>query len=313
MPTELFTTYIGSRVDNSTMKYELDDFELELRVRDLTPKTVIGYMDRLKQFSDYLVRQGVKFLEVDRQVMRLYVLDLGKRKLSNCSINGYLKVLRIFWEYIIEEKLWTQENPVRGIRSLPENGVVKRILSVKEVDLILSIPDRSTFYGLRLYCILRVFYDSGIRLQELINLKVDDVNLEQGTLLINGKGRKQRYSTIGLGTVKAVKRYLFYYRTKLPGDRLFCSPKGHPILDTTIQRRLRQIGRKLNIPLTPHLLRHTAATHRAAAGMPAFMLQRFLGHSSISTTQRYVHLSDRETQIAAFHHYSSLDAVLKKK
>jgi integrase/recombinase XerC len=313
MPTELFTTYIGGKVDNSSMKHELEDFELELRVRDLTTKTIIGYMDRLKQFSDYIVQQGVHFLEIDRQVIRQYVLALGERKLSNCSINGYLKVLRIFWNYIIEEGLWNQENPLRGLKLLREKKAIRRILSQKELSLVLSIPDRSTFYGLRLYCILLVFYDSAIRLSELINLTLGDVDLEQGTLLVNGKGRKQRFSTIGLTTVKALKRYLFYYRSKMPGDRLFCSPKGHPVLDTTIQRRLRQIGKKLNIPLTPHLLRHTAASHRAAAGMPAFMLQRFLGHSSISTTQRYVHLSDRETQIETFHHYSGLDAVLRKK
>lgn len=308
-----FLTYIDKIADNSPMKHELEDFELSLRVRDLTEKSIRGYMERMKRFSDFLVKSELTFLEVSRKVVRKYILDLLKQNLSNVSINGYLKVLRIFWNYVIEEDLWSQENPIRGLKLLPEPMIEKRILNQKELRLVLNIPDRSTFYGLRTYCVLLVLYDSAIRLGELMNLKLDDVDLAQGTLLVNGKGRKQRYSTVGLETVKTINRYLYKYRSKMPGDRLFCSSIGHPLNATTLQRRFRMIGKKLGIPLTPHLLRHTAASHRAAAGMPAFMLQRFLGHSSISTTQRYVHLSDRETQIAAFHHYSSLDAVLKKK
>ena len=308
-----FLTYIDKIADNSPMRHELEDFELSLRVRDLTEKSVRGYMERMKRFSDFLVKSEVTFFEVSRKVVREYILDLLQQKLSNVSINGYLKVLRIFFRYVIEEDLWTAENPTRGMKLLREEQVEKRILTEKEVSLVLHVPDRSTFYGLRTYCVLLVFYDSAIRLSELMNLKLDDIDLAQGTLLVNGKGRKQRYSTIGLETVKVINRYLYKYRSKMPGDHLFCSSMGHQINATTLQRRFRAIGKKLGVPLTPHLLRHTAASHRAAAGMPAFMLQRFLGHSSISTTQRYVHLSDRNTQIETFHHYSGLDAVLRKK
>jgi site-specific recombinase XerD len=295
-------------VDDKSMREAIQHFEFNIRAKNLSPKTISVYGERLGYFARYLREQGLAFCEVTRLTVQQYILHLKDRGLADISINGQLKVLRIFYKFLLSEEL-AETDPTSRIQLLKTERRLKPILSESQIEQLLSVPNRKIYTGMRNFCIILVFYDTLIRLQELINIKIQDVDLESGIIKIMGKGRKERVVPFGATTAKHLHRFLRGHRRTIPGDILFCNAKGHALDQRNVQRILERIGDRVGVHVSPHLIRHTAASDRALSGMPAFLLQRLLGHTTIQMTEKYVHLVDSERLRLVSRQHSPLDSM----
>lgn len=300
-----FKSLLGA-VDDRHMKAALKQFEYHVRTKNLTPKTISVYGERLGYFRRFLSAKGIAFEDVDRLTVQDFILSQKDRGLADISINGQVKVLKIFFKFLKDEGLIVSD-PTEKIQLLRTEKKMKPVLSEDQIEAMLAVPDRSTFVGMRNFLIILVFYDTLIRLSELINLKLGDIDLDGGTLRIMGKGRKVRMVPIGMKTVKYIHKFIIRHRQGITSDYLFTTQLGMPLDHRNVMRILQRIGNKVGVHVSPHLLRHSGASHRAVSGMPAFLLQRLLGHSTIQMTERYVHLVEDEKLKAAFRQYSPAD------
>ena len=183
------------------------------------------------------------------------------------------------------------------------------ILSEQNIEQLLSVPKRKFFTGMRNFCMILVFYDTLIRLSELINIRIRDVDLDNGTIKVFGKGRKERIVPIGAKTCKYLHRFMVIHRKDIRGEYLFSTMRGLPLDPRNILRILERIGDRVGVHVSPHLIRHSAASHRAISGMQAFLYQKLLGHTTIQMTEKYVHLVDNEKLKVSFKRFNPLDTI----
>jgi len=301
-----------SEVDNKNMRDLIIDFDYHVRAQGLTDKTRQCYIERLMRFCKYSKQKGKDFGRVDKAVIQSYVFYLQDQGVKNISINGYLKVLKIFYRYLHSENL-IKQNPAAAVPLLRTERVIKPILSEAEIHKVISAASKNNLLGLRNLCMFLFMYDTGCRVSELTGLKLSDIDIEHGTGIVYGKGRRERVITFGLMTAKYLHRWLTKYRNGIIGERFFCTPQGRELDRHNVRKCMLRLGRKAGVHLSPHKIRHTAASHRAMNGMPGFLLQRFLGHSSIQTTQQYINLADNDKVNEAIRHFSLLDAMGRKK
>lgn len=297
-----------SAVDDKNMKGALKLFEFHIRTKNLTPKTISVYGERLGYFWRYLKENGIAFEKVTRHTIQDFILAQQIKGLADISINGRIKVLKIFYKFLKGEGL-IDEDPAEKIPLMKMERRFKPILTEQNIEQLLSVPNRKYFTGMRNFCMILVFYDTLIRLSELINIRQRDVDLDNGTIKVFGKGRKERIVPIGAKTCKYLHRYLVYHRKDIQSEYVFCTHKGMPLDQRNILRILERIGDRVGVHVSPHLIRHSAASHRAMSGMPAFLLQKLLGHTTIQMTEKYVHLVDNEKLKVAFKQFSPLDAI----
>lgn len=293
-------------VDDRSMQAALKQFEYHVRTKNLTPKTVSVYGERLGYFQRFLKQRGVAFEQVDRPTIQDYVLWQKERGLADISINGQIRVLKIFFKFLKEEGLFPSD-PTEKIHLLRMEKKLKPVLSEDQIEAMLAVPDRTNFVGMRNFVMVLVFYDTLIRLSELINLKMNDVDLEVGTLRILGKGRKVRIVPLGMKSVKYLHKFFMRHRQIINSEFVFTTCRGTTLDHRNVLRILERIGNKVGVHVSPHLIRHSGASHRAVSGMPAFLLQRLLGHSTIQMTERYVHMVEDEKLKAAIKQYSPTD------
>jgi len=282
-----------NRVTDPILHDALKLFEFRVRSMNLTRKTIDGYAERFGYFSKYLDSRSIGFSDITSTTIREYMLSWLERGLSPHSVNGQLRILRAFMTYLKQEGD-RSDDPSYGIPYVKAPKEAKPILSEEDIKKLLLQPNRKTFTGMRNYCIVLVLYDTLIRLNELINIREEDLDINSGVIRIMGKGRKVRHVPMSDNTAKQLLLYIRKFRGNLLGDSVFCSLKGAQMKPRRVQRILSDIGDKVSVHVSPHLLRHTGASHRALAGMPAFLLQRLLGHSTMQMTQQYVHLVDDE-------------------
>jgi integrase/recombinase XerD len=293
-------------VDDKTMQEALRQFEFHIRTKNLTPKTISVYGERLGYFQRYLRDNRIPFENVNKLTIQSYILFQKQRGLADISVNGQIRVLRVFFKFLRNEELISND-PMEKIQLLKTEKRMKSVLSEKEIEKLLAVPDKRTFAGLRNFCMLLVFYDTLIRLTELINIKFSDIDVNTGMIRVLGKGRKERHVPIGAKTAKYLYKFMCMHRKRVDSDHVFCTTSGRIQDQRNVQRILERIGQRVGIHVSPHLIRHSAASHRAMQGMPAFLLQRLLGHSTIQMTEKYVHLVDNEKLKVALRQYSPLD------
>ncbi|MBD3299564.1 MAG: tyrosine-type recombinase/integrase [candidate division Zixibacteria bacterium] len=292
--------------DERSMKEALRQFEFHVRTKNLSPKTISVYGERLGYFARYLRSNAIAFETVTRSTIQDYILWQKERGLADTSINGQIRVLRVFFKFLKEEEHFDTD-PTEKIQLLRVERKMKPVLKEEQIQAMLAVPDRRRFVGMRNFVMLLVLYDTLIRLSELINLKLSDVDLEQGTLRIYGKGRKVRIVPIGMKTVKYLHKFFVKHRKGISSDHVFTTNRGTVLDPRNVMRILERIGNKVGVHVSPHLIRHSGASHRAIAGMPAFLLQRLLGHTTIQMTEKYVHLVEDEKLKAAFKQFSPAD------
>lgn len=240
--------------------------------------------------------------------LRAYLDHLYQSGLSNRSVARHLTTLRNFCTFLLREGR-IAEDPSEHLRSPRQWQTIPKFLNTQDIERLIQAPDRSRPNGLRDHAMLELLYATGLRVSELCRVGVGDLNLDMGVLRTTGKGNKQRIVPVGTAAVRAVGEYLERGRAELLKSRasrfLFVTARGGCLTRQAFWKLLAGYGRKAGIfhGLTPHVLRHSFATHLLEGGADLRSVQIMLGHADISTTQIYTHvLRSRLRSTVGKHH-----------
>ncbi len=280
----------------------IDEFLTLLRVeRGLADNTLLAYKCDLKKLLVHAEKSKKSLLTIDRGDLIELLADLKDSGSNAASISRLVSAVRGFYKFIITEGL-SKTDPTSYLESPKPWQTLPRFLSQDEVEALLSQPDMETDIGLRDRTMLETLYATGLRVSELVGLKFSDINLDTGVLSCFGKGSKQRLVPMGRSAVSFLKRYLPARLRLLNGkqsDFLFIDPYGKMITRHKFWKLIKSYGEAAKIDyVTPHLLRHSFATVLLANGADLRSVQMMLGHSDISTTQIYTHVTNERLKSA---------------
>jgi integrase/recombinase XerD len=286
----------------------IDDFINYLRIeRGLANNTIQAYSRDLTGFAEYLNKIRRTPFDISKEEISDYVVILDK-KFSARSVARNVSSVKMFFRFLASEGRM-ETNPARLIETPRLPRKLPEFLNKNEVDLLLSQPDHSTKLGLRDRAMLEILYATGLRVSELINLKVLDVNLEAGFVRTMGKGSKERVVPLGQKATDALKGYLEESRLMLSKGAnpsyLFLNSRGKPISRQGFWKIIKAYGIRANIKkrISPHSLRHSFASHLLEGGADLRSVQILLGHADISTTQIYTHVTrERLRELHEKHH-----------
>ncbi|TSB46571.1 site-specific tyrosine recombinase XerD [Alkalicoccobacillus porphyridii] len=281
------------------MRMEIEDFIHYLQIeRGYSTNTITSYQNDLSSYSSYLknVEQCNSFAEVERSLIVNYLYFLMEKGRAQSTIARNIASIRGLHQFLLREGRVKQDPSVHVEIPKPAKRLPK-ILSMQEVEALLTAPDSNDLMDIRNRAMLEIMYATGIRVSELIGLKTSDAHISMGFLRCVGKGNKERIIPLGSQAKDAVHTYLESSRPALlkknRHDLLFVNHRGNPLTRQGFWKILKQIAVKANItkPLTPHTLRHSFATHLLENGADLRAVQEMLGHVDISTTQIYTHVT----------------------
>ena len=276
--------------------------------------TIENYCSDIIQYLDYLASEGINFKKVEYSDLRFYLMYLKEKKQeNNSSIDRKLSALRGFYKFLATEKI-TDNNAFSLVTGLKKEKKLPRYFEYNELEELFKVPDLRTALGQRDRLILEMLYATGLRVGELVSVKVGDIDLGSRVILVVGKGNKERRVTYGDYCHDALKLYLsdgYLKLNKNVSDYLFLNNNGEVITERGIRYVLDQVIKKtsLNKSISPHVLRHSFATHLLNEGCDLLTVQKLLGHESISATQIYTHVTtDRLKEV----YYNSFPRAIKK-
>jgi integrase/recombinase XerD len=292
---------------DSHWKTYVDAFVFGCKIRNLAPRTLNVYAERLGYLARHLEARGIDIEEVKRQDIQDYLLTLIGN-VSDETVNGRIRVYRRFFNYLEEESLWEKSNPTHKLKLIKASKRIKQVITPEQIEHAIRTLNKSTFEGYRNLTMILLFWDAMIRKEELITLKVESLDLRGGLLTVYGKGRKERQVPLGVKTIKAIHFYLNRWRNGTPGNLVFCQRNGNPITSRHCHKIIQDIGKKANLVLYPHLIRHSAATYFIRQGGSPVILQKILGHTSLNVTQNYLHMSNQD-MVESYSRFSPSNAI----
>jgi len=281
------------------MNEDLIDAFLEYLVseRSAPENTLAAYANDLRAFSDWMVEKGLDCGRISAGHLREFTSQCKLSGLKTTSINRRLTAIRQFFRFLLQEEL-VDSDPTRDIVRAKKALYLPEVLSIEEVDRLLGAPDCSTPLGLRDKAMLELLYATGLRVSELVGLKLQNLNLHVGYLMTRGKGGKERLVPLGESAQARVQEYLGRGRPQLVHkavDALFCSNRGTAMTRQNFWYIIKRHAADCGIlkPISPHTLRHSFATHLLSGGADLRSVQMMLGHADISTTQIYTHITSQ--------------------
>ncbi len=284
------------------MEKNLDQFITYLLVeRNASPYTARNYRREVGEFLRFLKGEGVSSLqEIDRQVLTRYLLWLRAKGYAKASIRRRISELRSFFRYLVGQKI-VESNPIEAISAPKVPQRLPRYLKPEEIGAIMQAPDTSQPLGQRNRAILEILYATGMRISELTGLDVGTGKITRGEMMVRGKGGKDRIVLLGRPAREALDLYLKEGRPRLLKGRrtsaLFLNRSGERLSVRGVQSMLDRCAKKAGVSwVTPHLFRHTFATHMLGGGADLRVVQELLGHVSLSSTQVYTHVSQRRAR-----------------
>jgi len=281
------------------MDEHLDKFVTYLIAeKNASPYTVKNYRHEIRQFFDFLKEQGIdSWGGVDRYILRRYLAWLQAEGYVKASITRRISELRSFCRYLVREDV-LDANPIRVISSPKVPKRLPDYLDLHQVEALLAAPDATAPQGQRDRAILEVLYASGLRVSELVSLNLSNLDLRHGELRVWGKGAKERLALLGKPACRALTRYIEDGRSKLIKENratsaLFLNRLGSRLSTRSVSNILDKYAKLAGLErrVTPHVIRHTFATHLLDGGADLRTVQELLGHASLSTTQIYTHVS----------------------
>ena len=265
--------------------------------KGLSESTIDSYARDLARYARFLrANKILTIADTDTPVILKYLLTLRDKGLGIRSRARHLVTLRGFYRFAVQEKVLTKD-PVRLVE-LPKFGVkLPDVLSFDEIKTLLDAPDTKTAKGLRNAAMLELLYAAGLRVSELIHVKMSDINIESGFVRVFGKGSQERVVPIGSHAREKIQSYVARGRSILLKEALspylFVARAGKPMTRQGFWKLLKQYGNQAGISkkITPHSLRHSFASHLLEGGADLRSVQMMLGHVDISTTQIYTHVA----------------------
>ena len=280
--------------------YPIEDYIHFIRVeRQLSANTLASYRRDLEGYAQHLqdVQQLKDYNEVNREHILLHLENLRTEGKTARTVARHISSIRSFHQFLLREKVTTTD-PTVHLEMPQVEQKLPRVLSIEEIDALIAAPDRSKPQGVRDIAMLELLYASGMRISELIELNIEDIHLTMGFVRVFGKGRKERIIPLGKGALNAISKYLERARYELQGkypktDALFISHRGKRLTRQGCWKIIKEYAQKarINKELTPHVLRHSFATHLIENGADLRAVQEMLGHADIATTQIYTHVS----------------------
>jgi integrase/recombinase XerD len=288
----------------------ISSFLTHVRVeKGLASNTVSAYRRDLLKFDEFARKRKLSLEAVSRDDLVDFLAGLYRQNLESKTVARHLVTLRNFFRFAQIQEL-VSEDPSVNLESPRIRRSLPGYLRLEEVERVLSEPDAKTPLGLRDRAMLEVLYSTGLRVSELIGLRMSDLDAKVGCVRCIGKGDKERIVPVGKKALSIVEKYLRDARPKLLGKvrgspALFLSRRGAPLSRVGVWKILSAYGRRagMRMALTPHMLRHSFATHLLERGADLRSVQLMLGHADISTTQIYTHVvEERLKQIYKAHH-----------
>jgi integrase/recombinase XerD len=277
--------------------------------KGLSANTVAAYQRDLAKFNVFAQKRKLALEAVTRDDLVDFLAGLYREKLESRTVARHLVTLRNFFRFAQIQEIITTD-PSLNLESPKIRRTLPGYLRLEEVERLLAQPDAKTAAGLRDRAMLEVLYSTGLRVSELTSLRVTDLDSKVGCIRCIGKGDKERIVPAGRKALSMVEKYLRDARPELLGkgvssQALFVNRRGHSLSRVGVWKILSAYGRRagLRVALTPHMLRHSFATHLLERGADLRSVQLMLGHADISTTQIYTHVvEERLKQIYKAHH-----------
>lgn len=283
------------------MERVLKDFISYLFVeKGLATNTLDSYQRDLQKYLRFLKQQRIDhFEDTSRKTVSQFLLHEKNRGLAPSTLSRHLAAVRSFYNFLLQERVM-QKNPAAETESPRNEKKLPKVLSLKDVELLLEQPETKETIGMRDKAMLELLYASGVRVSELVFLNLDSINLKTGFLKCVGKGNKERMIPLGSMALRCVHEYLQAGRPKLLKDRdekaLFLNQHGKRLTRQGFWKILKKYALKANFNknITPHTLRHSFATHLLENGADLRSVQEMLGHADISTTQIYTQITQKK-------------------
>lgn len=266
--------------------------------KSLSVNTVKSYSSDLIGFCDYIKDENISELSnIKRQTINSYIRHIRKSKCSSSTINRKSVSLRGWFSWLISKKLII-DDPTINLEQPKIERFLPKVLTIKEIEVLLDntkTPQEKA--------ILELLYSSGLRVTELINLKHEDLDMDASYLKCKGKGNKERLIPIG-NQSKYALNILFSHREGKENTYVFLNHKGNKLDRQEVWRFIKRLSKSINKDISPHTLRHSFATHLLENGADLRVVQELLGHSDISTTQIYTHVSKKRLKEVYFNIYN---------
>lgn len=268
--------------------------------RDASPRTLGNYGAEIAAFRDWYaekLKQPCDWARLDMFHVRGYLVHLNERQYDRATILLKMSALRSFYRWLLRAEK-AKQNPLVGLTLPKKKRRLPKFLTIQQAEALLNAPlaDKNPDHAFAVWrdkAILEVFYSAGIRINELVQLNDDDVDLVGEIIRVRGKGKKERLAPLGEPAVQAIQRYLELRRRSARGPLFVNQDNGGRLTARSIQRLLKKHLSTANLDpsLTPHKLRHSFATHMLDAGADLRSVQELLGHANLSTTQIYTHVT----------------------
>lgn len=288
-------------MDNTLIKF-LDYLKYE---KNYSNNTIIGYQNHLELFISFIKNKKIQELKnIDYNTIRSYINYLYEKNYNPKSICNHISSLRSFFKYLKNEEI-IKNNPLILIENPKLERKLPKYLYYEDIEKILNTPDTNNDVGIRDALILELLYVTGIRVSELVNIKLSDIDYKNKKIKITGKGNKQRIVIYGNKCSDLIDKYLCIRPNFLKNntDYLILGVKGNKINDRVIRNIINNLATKagIKIKISPHTFRHTFATHMLNEGADLRSVQELLGHENLSTTTIYTHVTNERLRNVYLH------------
>lgn len=265
--------------------------------KNLSKNTLEAYIRDVLQFKEYLSKNEVsKYKDANKTMVITYLMNLQKKGNTTSTISRKLASIRCFFQYLLNNNE-IKEDPTLNLKSPKTEKKLPQILTVEEINLLLSQPKEGNFKGTRDKAMLELLYATGLKVSEIVSLEIESIDLELGLLIIKEQGNEQRVVPIGNIALNSLENYIANYRSDKDissKDPLFINYSGTGLTRQGFWKIIKQYSKKSNIDklITPQTLRHSFAVHLIENGADIKDVQEILGHSDLSTTQVYAFASN---------------------
>lgn len=262
----------------------------------------------LDKFLEYSNQFDIEFDTMTTPEARQYINWLQNQNnrenkpYRDNAINGFIRGVKVFFNFLYEDE-YIEKNPFAKVKQIKTDKVIIETFKPEEIKKMLNQFDRSSYYGLRDALLIRLLYDTGLRISEALSIKIDDIDLNRSLIKVFGKGHKERVVPFGRNVKREILKFLIRRRKEIPKQvdegYLFSTKDGLPLSSRNVLRKIKEIGSKAGIEgkrLSPHTFRHSFAKTYLMAGGDVISLQTIMGHSKLETTRKYVYLLTEDIQ-----------------